>query len=157
MVSRLTLTAALLVLASWGAGCTHTPATVSEALAPTPTDQFYHLVKDAGGVEATLAEAGPYTVFAPKDEALAQASGQVEELKRSPERLRSAVLSHVVKDEGLSLDDLKQRSTLTMMNGKTVSVTTSGDRVTVGGATIVGPPVKAKNGVVYPVDRLVTP
>jgi len=136
-------------------GCA-APGPVPAVLSLTPTDHFYELVKDAG-VEATLAEGGPYTVFAPTDDALARASGQIADLEQNRERLRSVVLSHVVKDEALSQTDLTQRSTLTTANGKVLPVTSSGDRITVGGATIVGPGVNAKNGIVYPVDRLVTP
>ena len=92
-------------------------------------------VKAAGLVE-TLKGDGPFTVFAPTDEAFAALpEGALEGLLADPEQLASVLTLHVVAGKAEAAD-VVGLSDVTTVQGKTLSIDTS-DGVSVGGAKVI--------------------
>ncbi len=111
----------------------------------------------AAGLVETLKGAGPFTVFAPTDAAFAALpAGTVDALLKDPARLREALFYHVVSGEVLAADAAKLTQATTVQ-GSAVPITASGSSVQVGGANVVSADVRATNGVIHVIDRVLLP
>lgn len=116
----------------------------------------------AAGLVETLKGEGPFTVFAPTDEAFAKLpAGTVENLLK-PEnkgKLTEILLLHVVPGSVMAADVVKLSEAKTA-GGKTVKISTDGG-VKVGTATglvnVVKTDIKAKNGVIHVIDGVILP
>ena len=114
-------------------------------------------VKAAGLVE-TLQGAGPFTVFAPTDEAFAKLpKGTVEELLKpeNKEKLVAILTYHVLAGKVMAAD-VKTMSAKTV-NGKKLDIKVAEGKVTVDNATVVKTDIAAKNGVIHVIDSVVLP
>ena len=115
-------------------------------------------VKAAGLVD-TLKGEGPFTVFAPSDEAFAQLpAGTVEDLLKpeNKDKLASILKFHVVPGKVMSSDIAgKTMDTATVQGGKlNVNAT---DGVKINDATVVTADVSASNGVIHVIDKVLMP
>jgi uncharacterized surface protein with fasciclin (FAS1) repeats len=111
----------------------------------------------AAGLEDALRGDGPFTVFAPTDEAFAALpEGTVESLLANPEALRAVLTYHVVagKVTAAEVTSLNQATTL---QGSAVEIRTHDGAVHVGGATVTAADVMASNGVIHVIDRVLLP
>jgi uncharacterized surface protein with fasciclin (FAS1) repeats len=97
---------------------------------------------------------GPVTIFAPVDSAFSTLENQfpVDNLVGA----RRVLLNFVVPGK-LSLSDLQGMTSITNVVGEKLSVFAQGGNIKVGDAHIAGQPIQADNGVIYPVDGLITP
>lgn len=116
-------------------------------------------VKAAGLVE-TLKGEGPFTVFAPTDEAFGKipASAIQDLLKpENKEKLAGILTYHVVAGEVMAADVVKVKSAKTV-NGQeiTVKVTEQGD-VMINGAKVLKTDIKCGNGVIHVIDSVIMP
>lgn len=114
-------------------------------------------VKAAGLVE-TLQGPGPFTVFAPTDEAFAKLpKGTVEDLLKpeNKQKLTSILTYHVVPGKVMAAD-VKTMKAKTV-NGKELDVKVANGGVTVDKAKVVKTDVAAKNGVIHVIDTVVLP
>ena len=114
-------------------------------------------VKAAGLVE-TLQGAGPFTVFAPTDEAFAKLpKGTVESLLKpeNKEKLVAILTYHVVAGKVMAAD-VKTMKAKTV-NGKELDVKVAGGTVTVDNAKVIKTDVAASNGVIHVIDTVVLP
>jgi len=114
-------------------------------------------VKAAGLVE-TLQGAGPFTVFAPTDEAFAKLpKGTVEDLLKpgNKQKLIAILTYHVVPGKVMA-SDVKTMQAKTV-NGKELAITVAGGKVKVDSANVVKTDVAAKNGVIHVIDAVVLP
>ncbi len=106
----------------------------------------------------TLKGDGPYTVFAPTDEAFAALpEGTVEGLlePENKDQLTAILLYHVVPGEVMS-GDLTNGMTATTAQGGDLTIMTEGG-VTVNGANVVTADVDASNGVIHVIDAVLLP
>lgn len=112
---------------------------------------------EAAGLVETLTGEGPYTVFAPTDEAFA-ALGQatIDGLLADPEALRNILLFHVVPGR-LDSAAVAAADTLTSAQGSDIDVTVAGETVQVSGATITTVDVAASNGIIHIIDAVMLP
>lgn len=111
----------------------------------------------AGLVETLDKGEGPFTVFAPTDEAFAKLpEGTVEGLLADPEALKSVLLYHVVEGKVKAEDVVKLDSAKTLQGGE-VKVSTSYGTVSINNAKVVTADVKAKNGVIHVIDTVLIP
>ena len=111
----------------------------------------------AAGLEETLAGEGPYTVFAPTNEAFAALpEGAVELLLRpeNQELLRQVLTYHVVPGRVTS-DQITSGPVDTLGGGVAVQVTE--DRVIVNDGSVIQPDIQASNGVAHAVNRVLLP
>ena len=113
----------------------------------------------AADLVATLKGPGPFTVFAPTDEAFAKLpAGTVENLLK-PEnkaKLRAILTYHVVPGvvKAQQVSKLDQAKTV---NGAMVKVTTKSGKVTINDATVVKADTAASNGVIHVIDKVILP
>lgn len=113
-------------------------------------------VKAAGLVE-TLKGAGPFTVFAPTDEAFAKLpAGTVNGLLKDPEKLKSILLYHVISGKVMAADVLKMKSAKTV-GGGSVKIDVMGDKVMVNNADVVKTDIVCDNGVIHVIDTVLMP
>ena len=112
-------------------------------------------VKAAGLVD-TLKGDGPFTVFAPNDEAFAKLpAGTVESLLENPEQLAAILTFHVVAGKKTASDVVGSDS-LPTVQGQSLTVDTT-DGVTIGGAKVLATDVEATNGVIHVIDTVLIP
>jgi uncharacterized surface protein with fasciclin (FAS1) repeats len=114
-------------------------------------------VKAAGLVE-TLQGPGPFTVFAPTDEAFAKLpKGTVEDLLKpeNKEKLIAILTYHVVAGKVMSAD-VKTMKAKTV-NGQSLDLKVTDGAVTVDNANVVKADVAASNGVIHVIDNVVLP
>lgn len=115
-------------------------------------------VKAADLVE-TLQGDGPFTVFAPTDEAFAKLpEGTVETLLKpeNKEKLVAILTYHVVAGKVDSTAALEAKSAKTVQ-GAAVKINKKGDAVKIGGANLVKADIEASNGIIHVIDAVIMP
>ena len=113
----------------------------------------------AGGLVETLKGKGPFTVFAPTDEAFAALPAGTLEMLLKPEnkdKLVAILTYHVVPGKVMSTD-LSDGQKAKTVQGENVSVSIHGGSVKISGAKVIAADVKAKNGVVHVIDKVILP
>ncbi len=111
---------------------------------------------EAAGLVDTLKGEGPFTVFAPTDEAFAALpEGTVESLLADPEALAAILTYHVVPGKVMSTD-LSDGMTAATVNGADITIGTEGG-VTVNDANVASADVLASNGVIHVIDSVILP
>ena len=114
-------------------------------------------IKAAGLVE-TLQGKGPFTVFAPTDEAFAKLpAGTVEDLLKpeNKEKLVAILTYHVIAAKVMAAD-VKTMMAKTV-NGKELSIKVDDGKVTVNDAKVIKTDIMASNGVIHVVDTVILP
>lgn len=113
----------------------------------------------AAGLVDTLKGKGPFTVFAPTDEAFAKLpAGTVEDLLKpeNKQKLTQILTYHVVPGKVMAADVVKLKSAKTV-NGKALTIVANGGTVSVDGAKVVKADVLASNGVIHVIDTVMLP
>jgi uncharacterized surface protein with fasciclin (FAS1) repeats len=113
----------------------------------------------AAGLVETLQGKGPFTVFAPTDEAFAKLpKGTVEALLADKAQLAAILTYHVVPGKVTAADVIKMgKGSPATVNGQTLAVMVSNGKVYVNDATVVKADVMASNGVIHVIDTVVLP
>jgi len=113
-------------------------------------------VKAAGLVE-TLKGPGPFTVFAPTDEAFAKLPpGTVEGLLKDPAKLKEILLYHVVSGKVMAASVVKMKSAKTVEGGL-LKIHVKGGTVMVDNATVTKTDIQCDNGVIHVIDAVMMP
>lgn len=111
---------------------------------------------EAGLIE-TLQSEGPFTVFAPTDEAFAKLpKGTVESLLKDKEALTNVLLYHVVSGKVLAKDVVKLNSAETVQ-GNSVNIKVVDSKVMINDAQVISADVNASNGVIHVIDTVILP
>ncbi|MEM6291371.1 MAG: fasciclin domain-containing protein [Myxococcota bacterium] len=111
---------------------------------------------EAAGLVDTLKGEGPFTVFAPTDEAFAKLpAGALDALVANPEQLKAVLLYHVVEGKVMSTD-VVGLSEAKAVSGATIPVDASAG-VKVAGATVTQADIETSNGVIHVVDTVMMP
>ena len=113
----------------------------------------------AAGLVDTLKGKGPFTVFAPTDEAFAKLPpGTVEDLlnPENKEKLAAILTYHVVPGRVLAAQVIKMNSAKTV-NGQSVTISANGGAVMVDNAKVVKTDILCSNGVIHVIDSVVLP
>lgn len=113
----------------------------------------------AADLEQTLRGEGPFTVFAPTDEAFKKLpEGTVESLLKpeNKEKLQAILTYHVVSGKVYAKDVVKLSSAKTV-NGKEVKITVEDGKVKVDDANVVQTDIEARNGVIHVIDKVILP
>ncbi len=131
------------------------PDIVDTAVSAGSFNTLVAAVKAANLVD-TLKGAGPFTVFAPTDEAFAKLpEGTVDSLLQDIPKLTKILTYHVVPGKVLSTDVVKLKSAKTV-EGSEVKVDASSG-VKINDATVTTPDVAADNGVIHIIDTVLIP
>ena len=108
---------------------------------------------------SALQGSGPFTVFAPTDQAFADAGIDLANFN-TPElnaTLTDILLYHVLADAGVMSADVTDGLTVTMMNGDDATFSVSDGTVMIQDATVTTPDVVASNGVIHVIDKVLMP
>jgi len=141
-----------------------------DSTTPTPTKNIVQLAQsnsdlttlvtalNAANLTSILSGTGPFTVFAPSNEAFAKlAPGVLDLLIANPTSLADVLKYHVVSGKVMS-GDLKTEMVQTLLTGKTISVAVSGMGVKLNGSSnVTDADVQATNGVVHIIDEVLLP
>ena len=113
----------------------------------------------AAGLVETLKGKGPFTVFAPTDEAFAKLpAGTVESLLKpeNKDKLIAVLTYHVVPGKVLASDVVRLKEAKTVQGGK-VKIAVIGDKVKIDDATVVKTDIVTSNGVIHVIDSVILP
>jgi len=111
----------------------------------------------AAGLVETLSGEGPFTVFAPTDEAFAKLpEGTLEALLNDKEKLTAILTYHVVPGKVMAAD-VVGLSSATTVNGQNVSIKVIDGNVMIDNAHVVATDIVASNGVIHVIDTVILP
>ena len=131
---------------------------VDTAIAAGQFETLVAAVQAAGLVEVLKGD-GPFTVFAPTDEAFAALpAGTVDNLLKpeNKDQLAAVLTYHVVPGKIMSADIAGKTAEVTTVQGSDLSVNAT-DGVMVDNATVVAADIEADNGVIHVIDQVVLP
>ena len=113
----------------------------------------------AAGLVETLKGSGPFTVFAPTDEAFAKLpAGALEDLLKPENKAKlTAVLTYHVGPGKVMASQVTGLDSAKTVNGQLLPVAVKDGVVTVGGAKVVKTDIAASNGVIHVIDSVVLP
>lgn len=156
--ASLALAGGVATAANHGSHANHGSDIVDTAVAAGSFQTLVAAVQAAGLVE-TLKGEGPFTVFAPTDEAFAALpEGTVESLllPENREQLVAILTYHVVAGKVTAADVVNVDSAETV-NGASITVTVSNGTVKIDDATVIQADVMASNGVIHVIDQVILP
>ena len=111
----------------------------------------------AAGLDGTLASEGPYTVFAPTDEAFAKLpEGTVEHLLANPDKLREILLYHVVPGK-VTASQVVHLDRATTAQGDDIAIKVADGSVMVNDASVIATDIETSNGVIHVIDTVILP
>jgi uncharacterized surface protein with fasciclin (FAS1) repeats len=129
---------------------------VDVAISAGSFNTLVQAVKAAGLVE-TLSGEGPFTVFAPADEAFAEIpAADLEALLADKQALTSVLTYHVVPGR-VYAEDVVNLSSAVTANGQALDLTVKDGKVLVDGATVIRTDIEATNGLIHVIDRVIFP
>jgi len=113
----------------------------------------------AAGLTGTLEGEGPFTVFAPTDEAFAKLpAGTVEELLKPENKAKlTAILTYHVIPGKVTAEQAVKLDSAKTVQGRSLAIKVSGDKVMVDQAAVVTTDVLASNGVIHLIDSVLIP
>ncbi len=132
------------------------PKNLAETLATTPQlSSLSNLVAVAGLTDALKAP-GPFTIFAPTNEAIAALPQKTRDsLVANPDQLRAVLSFHVIPAKVMAAQ--VSNAAVKSLNGAMLPVAKAGNIVTVDDAMVAQADIQATNGVIHTIDRVVMP
>ncbi len=131
--------------------------TIVEVAQAAGTFETLIAAAQAAGLEAAFSSDGPFTVFAPTDEAFAALpAGTVESLLADPDALSDILLYHAVAGKFLA-EDVLGLDAATTLQGSDVTISLDGDSVKINDATVLVTDIEASNGVIHVIDAVILP
>jgi uncharacterized surface protein with fasciclin (FAS1) repeats len=157
MKKHLLLLAVLGLLAALAGPASAQPKDIVDtAVAAGSFKTLAKLLTDADLIDV-MKRPGPYTVFAPTDEAFAKVPKEIlDGLAKDKAKLQEVLKYHVLTSKWTT-DDIKLVKQTGTVQGKPVQFGTSGSAMTVNGAKIVKPNVDCSNGMVHVIDAVLLP
>lgn len=112
-------------------------------------------VQEAGLIDVLSSE-GPYTIFAPNDEAFSKLpNGTLENILQDKEKLTNLLTYHVVPNKVMANDVINLKNTGTVL-GKKLSIDTK-NGVKIGKAKVIKTDIECTNGVIHVIDEVLIP
>ena len=107
----------------------------------------------------TLNSEGPFTVFAPTDQAFADAGVNLEDYDTDAENetLKDILLYHVISGAAVDAANVTDGMTAEAANGDLLTFSVDNDTVMIGDATVTAPDVEASNGIIHVIDKVLLP
>ena len=161
MKFRIAIMALVLVLLPVGMALAQGPGTIYDNLVAAGNFKTLVAAIDKANVKEVKTQAGPFTMFAPTDEAFAKLpKGMLDRIMGDESIVRNVVFYHIVPGRYMAADlpGLKECKTLCPTDqGQMLKLTRVGDQYMVGEARILKADVMASNGVVHVVDTVFLP
>lgn len=135
---------------------------IVEVAAGAGTFQTLLAAAEAAGLVETLAQGGPFTVFAPNDDAFKKLpKGTVESLLKpeNKDKLVAVLTYHVVPGVYMAEQVVKlpRGTQVETVNGASVTVRVTGKNVMINTVRVIATDIKASNGVIHVIDRVLLP
>ena len=131
------------------------PTIVDIAVQAGSFNTLVQAVQAAGLVE-TLSGEGPFTVFAPTDEAFAQIPQETLQAVLADKEKLTAILTYHVVPGKLMAADVVRSTQLQTVQGQSITVSTEGG-VRVDNANVIPTDIEADNGVIHVIDQVIMP
>ena len=155
-LTRRSLTAALLAGAACGFVSAAEPVTVSQTIAAQASLSTLNSLIVAADLQGALNAAGPFTVFAPSNDALkALPAAVLNDVSKDPAKLKNLLTFHVVPVAAMAKD--VKNGNVKALNGDNLALSKAGDFVTVENALVTTADIAASNGVVHIIDTVLIP
>jgi len=146
--------AALAALLTFGAASAQT---IVDVAASNPDFSTLVTAVTEAGLVDTLNSDGPFTVFAPTNEAFAALpEGQLQALLANKEQLVKVLTYHVVAGKVMAADVVGLTSA-TSVEGEPITIKAGPDGVMVNDANVTGTDIMASNGVIHVIDKVILP
>jgi uncharacterized surface protein with fasciclin (FAS1) repeats len=158
MQKRTLLLACAVAVTAFLSGCATTPAptTIADTAARTPQLSTLTRLLGEAGLADTLRGPGPFTVFAPSDEAFkAVPAATMAQLAKDKDMLRSVLTFHVVPGKVMAAE--VKNGPVKSVQGANLALSRAGTFVTVEDAVVQVPDVPVTNGVVHIIDAVLIP
>jgi uncharacterized surface protein with fasciclin (FAS1) repeats len=156
MLNRRALSLALVAIAVAGCASVPAPVSVADTLAQDPSLSTFNGLIAQAGLTATLQGAGPFTVFAPSNDAFKLVPAKtMDDLAKHPDKLKNVLSFHIIAGKLMAAD--VKNSSVKALNGDNVALSKAGDFVTVEEAMVQKSDMQATNGVIHIVDSVLTP
>ena len=155
--TRRTLVAVALLTVLAGCATVPAPVSVADTIANTPGLSTLNGLVASAGLADTLKGVGPFTVFAPSNEAFkAVPARTMEALAKDPAALQNVLTFHVVAAKTMAAD--VKNGKVKSVNGAELDLARAGEFVTIGeGAIVTQADIVATNGVVHIIDTVLIP
>jgi uncharacterized surface protein with fasciclin (FAS1) repeats len=135
----------------------HTASDLVDVASEAGTFTTLLAAAEAAGLVETLRGEGPFTIFAPTDDAFASLpEGAVEALLADPAALRSVLLYHVVHGR-ISSEQVVGSDGAETVEGSSLRFSRDGDAVQVDEAQVIAVDIAASNGVIHVIDAVLIP
>lgn len=109
---------------------------------------------DAAGLDDAFEHKGPFTLFAPTDQAFAKfGSGGIELLQSDPQKLQALLAHHIIQGRSTS-DDVVMHQKVTTAMGNNLPVHMESDGIHIGRARVVEADLSADNGIIHAIDTV---
>jgi uncharacterized surface protein with fasciclin (FAS1) repeats len=152
---RMALAAGLLTLVT-GCATVSTPVNVADTIANTPSLSTLNGLVNSAGLAETLKGTGPFTVFAPSNDAFkAVPAKTMEALAKDPAALKNVLTFHVLPAKAMAA--AVKNSKAKTVNGADVELSKAGEMVTVESAVVTQADLMATNGVIHIIDTVLIP
>ena len=114
------------------------------------------MIRAAGLVE-TLSGAGPFTVFAPTDEAFAEIPEEkLNALLADKEALTALLRYHVVEGKFMATD-VGKLNTAETVNGRFLDIKVMDGKIMIDGAEVISTDIETTNGVIHVINKVILP
>jgi uncharacterized surface protein with fasciclin (FAS1) repeats len=155
-LTRRALGAAFLAGAACGFAGAAEPVSVSKTIAAEASLSTLNSLIIAADLQGALDGAGPFTVFAPSNDALkALPAAVLNDVSKDPAKLKNLLTFHVVPAAAMAKD--VKNSNVKALNGDTLALSKAGEFVTVENAMVIKADIAASNGVVHIIDTVLIP
>jgi uncharacterized surface protein with fasciclin (FAS1) repeats len=132
--------------------------TIMDIVTDSPVHNTLQAALEAAQLNTTLTNDGPFTLFAPTDEAFdALPEGLVATLLADPEGLLTQILLYHVTDGAVLAGSLNDQQVITMLNGTTATITLNAQGAFINDAEIIITDLEASNGVVHVINAVLVP
>lgn len=132
------------------------PKTLADTLAGNPQLSTFNRLVEQAEMKSTLQAAGPFTVFAPSDEAFkAVPAKTMEALSKDKAQLKTVLSFHILPSKLLAAD--VKNGNVKTVGGADLSLGRAGDFVTVEDGMVQQADIQASNGVAHTIDRVLMP
>lgn len=156
MLNRRVLSLALVAVALAGCASVRTPVSITDTIAQNPSLSTFNSLLAQTGLSATLQGAGPFTVFAPSNDAFKLVPAKtMEDLAKHPDKLKNVLAFHIIPGK-LTAAEVKNSSVKTL-NDANVALSKAGDFVTIEEAMVQQADIQASNGVIHIIDSVLIP
>lgn len=154
--TRQTLLCIATVAMMTGCATVSTPVSVADTIAKTPALSTLSGLVASAGLTTTLQGSGPFTVFAPSNEAFKAVSAKtMDDLVKNPQKLNDLLTYHVVVGKSMAAD--VKNSNVKTVNGADVALSKAGEFVTIENAAVTYADIAATNGVIHIIDTVLLP